>query len=132
MAYVNTGISTASTIIEKVGAEVATAVDMRGKAVKYDTSGNVVLASTAGESVMGIALLTIDEEVKAGSEIDIQIRDNGYAVVGAAVKKGDPLAVDTNGKLVKATDGQFVIATALEAAASEGIIIRVAITKYTI
>lgn len=131
MAYVNASINNASTIVEQVASTVTEAVDMRGKAVKYDENGGILLADAAGETVMGIALITNDEAVKAGVDVDIQIRDNGMAIVGGAVAKGDPLAVDANGKLVKAASGQFVIATALEAAQAADIIIRIAITKYT-
>lgn len=131
MAYVNASINNASTIVEQVASTVTEAVDMRGKAVKYDENGGILLADTAGETVMGIALITNDEAVKAGIDVDIQIRDNGMAMVGDAVAKGDPLAVDANGKLVKAASGQFVIATALEAAQAADIYIRIAITKYT-
>ena len=104
MVYTATNINNSATIVAQTGTTVTTPVDVRGKAVKYDSSGNVVLASTVGEIVVGIAILTNDETVKAGDDVHIQVKE--------------------------ATDGDFVIATALESAGADGKYIRVQITKY--
>ena len=132
MIYTATQINKSATIVAKAGATVlATApVDFRGKVVKFDTDGNVVLAATAGETGIGIAILTNGETNIAGDDITIQIKDIGVARAGAKIAAGDALAVDATGSLQKATAGQFVMATALEAAAAAGKYIRVQITKY--
>lgn len=126
MEFMSTGINTSPTITGPSGV----AGDVRGKAVKFDASGKVVLANTAGEIAIGIALISEPSVVKEGDDINIQIKEIGLAQVGAAVKKGDELAVDTEGKLQKATDNQFVLATALEAADKKDAFIRVQIVKY--
>ena len=131
MIYTANQINNSPTIVGKAGATISTPTDVRCKAVKFDASGNVVVASTAGEAVIGIAIITNDETIKAGEDIDIQVKDMGIATAGAAVAAGDELAADANGKLQKATAGQFVIATALEAATAADKLIRVQITKYT-
>lgn len=131
MIYTATQINNSATIVGKAGTTITTPTDVRCKAVKFDASGNVVVADTAGEAVVGIAIITNDETVKAGEDIDIQVKDIGIAITGAAVATGDELAVDANGKLQKATAGQFVIATALEAATASDKFVRVQITKYT-
>lgn len=131
MVYTATQINTSPTIVGKAGAAMTNPVDVRGKAIKFDAAGDVVVASTAGETVMGIAILTNDETVKAGQDIDIQVKEIGVALAGATIKAGAELAVDATGALQTATSGQFVVATALEAAAAAGKFIRVQITKYT-
>ena len=131
MVYTATQINTSPTIVGKAGAAMTAPVDVRGKAIKFDAAGDVVVASTAGETVMGIAILTNDETVKAGQDIDIQVKEIGVALAGAEIKAGAELAVDATGALKTATAGQFVVATALEAAAAAGKFIRVQITKYT-
>lgn len=128
MIYTATQINESATIVRKAGAAMA-ATDVRCKAIKFDEAGDVVVANTAGEAVIGIAIITNDEVVKAGEDIDIQVKEIGVALAGAEVKAGAELAVDAEGKLQTATDGQFVIATALESAGA-GDFIRVQITKY--
>lgn len=127
MAYTSTGINTSATIVGAAGAPIT---GVAGKAVKFDGTGNVVLGSVAGEAVIGIALLTNATDIKKGEDVDIQIKDIGKAVVGGTVAKGAELAVHTDGTLITATTGQFVIATALDAATKAGQIINVQITKY--
>ena len=126
MAYTSTPINTSATIVAPAGAAIEGVI---GKAIKFDASGNAVLAS-AGEAVMGIAVLTNSENPVLGEDITIQIKEIGKAVVGAEVAKGAELAADANGALVTAVEGQFVVATALDAATAAGQIINVQITKY--
>lgn len=127
MAYTSTGINTSATIVRPAGAEMTDAI---GKAVKFDASGNVVLASTAGEAAIGIVLLTNADTIKKGEDVDVQIKEIGKAKVGAAVSAGAELAVEADGTLITATAGQYVVATALDAATKAGQIINVQITKY--
>lgn len=126
MAYTAASISTSPTIVAPAAADA----DVRCKAIKLDTSGNAVVASVAGEAVMGIAIITNDEVVKKGNDVDIQVKEIGLALAGGVIAPGDELSASTDGSLVKASEGHFVVATALEAAATEGRLIRVQITKY--
>lgn len=130
MIYTATQINESPTIVAKAGAAVSAEKDFRGKVVKFDESGDVVLASSAGEAGIGIAIMTNGETNIAGDDITIQIKDIGVALAGGKIAAGDALAADAEGKLQKATAGQFVMATALEAAAAAGKYIRVAINKY--
>lgn len=127
MAYTSTPINTSATIVAPAGAAIEGVI---GKAIKFDASGNAVLASAAGEAVMGIAVLTNSENAVKGEDITIQIKEIGKAVVGGEVKKGAELAAAADGTLKTATSGQFVVATALDAATAAGQIINVQITKY--
>ena len=67
--------------------------------------------------------------VEAGEEVTIQIKDIGLAEVGAAVNAGDILSADANGKLIKATNGAFAVAVALETATAADQVIQVQISK---
>ena len=128
MTYLATSINESPVISEKAGAAIA---DVRGKAVKYDTDGNVVLCSTAGEFVLGVGIMTNDEATAKGADVDIQIKDIGLVLTGAAVKKGAELAVNAGGKFVTATAGQHVAAIALEATtASTGAYIKARLVCY--
>lgn len=124
MAYTSTGINTSATIVETAGA----AADFRGKAVKY-SSGKIALAG-AGEAAIGIGIITNSEATKAGEDVDIQIKEIGLGIAGAAIAKGAELSADANGKLVTAAAGKFVIAVALEDATAAGKYIKVQIVKY--
>lgn len=126
MAYTTTGINTSATIVGAAAAEIK---NVAGKAVKF-TGGKVAVATTAGEVVMGIAVLTSADVIAAGEDVDIQIKEIGKAVAGAEIAVGAELATNATGALVTATAGQFVVATALEAATAAGQIINVQLTKY--
>lgn len=114
--FMNNGILSSSTITAKAGAALT---DPRGKAVKFDENGDVVLASVAGEYVAGIALLMMDEAVAQGKDVDIQVQDFGYGLAGATIKRGDALAVDAAAKLVPAESGNFIIGVAEQAATAD-------------
>ena len=110
MAYFGASINEQPVLAEVAGAEIALG---SGKAVKYDTDGNVVLAG-AGEAICGILLMQTDEKVAAGDIVTVQFKSIGMVAAGGEFKKGDALSVDANGAFVKATDGKAV-ARALEA-----------------
>lgn len=128
MTYLATSINESPVITEKAGATIE---DVRGKAVKYDGSGNVILC-TAGEAAIGIGIMTNDESTASGADVDIQIKDIGLVLVGAAdIKKGDELAADSNGRLIKATGGQNVIALAMDVSTAENTYIKALLVRYT-
>lgn len=127
--YLLASINNSPTVSLKAGADIE---DVRFKAVKYDADGNAVLTSTAGEVFLGIALPTTGDavgKVKAGDDIDIQIKDMGMAVAGGAIAIGSPLAANNAGQLVTASAGNFVIGYAMEAATKAGDIITVQVAK---
>lgn len=128
MIYTATQINESPTIIGKAGAGIASPTDVRGKAIKFDAQGELVLAG-AGEVAVGIAILTNDEATKAGLDVTVQVKEMGVALAGGEIKAGAELASDADGKVVEATSGQFVIGTALESATA-GKYVRIQITKY--
>ena len=124
MTYLATSINESPVIVEKAGALIA---DVRGKAVKFDTNGNIVLAG-ANEAAIGVGIMTNDKDIAAGADVHVQIKDIGLVCAGAEVKKGAKLAADANGALVTAT-GENAVAIALDAAAAAGVYIKAIILK---
>ena len=124
MTYLATSINESPVIVEKAGALIA---DVRGKAVKFDTNGNIVLAG-ANEAAIGVGIMTNDKDIAAGADVHVQIKDIGLVCAGAEIKKGAKLAADANGALVTAT-GDNAVAIALDAAAAAGVYIKAIILK---
>ena len=114
MNYIAASINQSPVISMKAGADLA---DVRGKAVMFDETGGIILAS-AGKPALGIAVLSHPENINKGDDIDIQIKDIGHVKASAAVKPGDALAPDANGALVPATSGSY-LAIALEGGAKD-------------
>ena len=127
-------INQSVTIVEQAGAEIA---DARNRILAYDKDGNVVLAADGSAVLVGIALIGAgindisgveSGKVNAGDDVDIQIKDIGYVIAGAAITKGaEVMAAD--GLAVPATAGNYVVGIALSAAAKDDYC-RVQITKY--
>lgn len=128
MTYLATSINDSAVISEKAGATIA---DVRGKGVKYDSNGDVVLCTTANEQVLGVGIMTNDENIAAGADVDVQIKDIGLVLAGGTIAKGDELAVNASGAFVKATTGH-VAAIALEATAVAGAFIKARLVNYKI
>lgn len=129
--YIGTSINESAVIVDKSAAEVA---DIRGLCVKFDTNGYLAVADTAGEVVVGFALLTTGDDytgkVAKEQDIDVQIKDIGRAKAGGDIKKGDLVGTDATGKLVKVTEG-FALGMALTNAKADGVV-EIAITRQTV
>jgi hypothetical protein len=127
MNYIATSINESPVISVKAGAAID---DVRGKAVKFDANGAAVLCA-AGDAALGIGIMNNNDPIVVGGDVDIQIKDMGLVVAGAAaIKAGDELASDANGKLIKATDGQNVVAIALEASSAADTYIKALLVRY--
>lgn len=114
--YIGTTINESPVIAGALGAEMKG--DPSFLAVKFNTDGNLVLAG-AGESAIGIITPGCGENLPAGDEVTVQIKESGLARVGSAVSCGDALACGADGKLVKAAAGTFILGYALSAAAAD-------------
>ena len=124
MTYLATSINESPVIVEKAGAAIA---DVRGKAVKFDNNGAIVLAG-ANEAAIGVGIMTNDKDIAKGADVHIQIKDIGLVCAGAEIKKGAKLSANADGALVTATEGEAV-AIALDAAAAAGVYIKAIILK---
>lgn len=130
-----TQINQSVTIVEKAGAAIA---DARNLIMKYDTDGNVVPASAGTDTLLGVAIIEAgyndvtgveSGKVEAGDDVDIQIKDIGYILAGAEIKKGNEVTADKDGKAAVAAAGNYVIGVALSNANAGGYV-RVQIAKY--
>lgn len=117
--YTTTTINPSPTITGEAGAAIE---DVRCKGVKYNETGKIVLADTAGEAIIGVGLITNDGVTAAGEDVDIQIKDIGLVLAGGEIAAGAELAVDAKGTFQTATAGQYVAAIALASAqAGQGV-----------
>lgn len=111
-----------------VGKATAALNDAEFLAVKFDTNGGIVKPSTAGEAVLGL-LPAEHGNVAAGGDVTVQIKECGLWKAGEAVKAGDELTTDANGKAIKSAAGNFITAIALEAANATDDVVKVQIVK---
>ena len=126
MNYMGASINTSSVVAEIAGADIENAAFC---AVKYDENGNVVLCDTEGEIVAGVLLPETTQKLSAGDDVTVQIKDIGYCKAGAEIKKGQEVMTDTQGRVIPATAGKFVIGYAMANATAEDEVIQVDIRK---
>lgn len=119
-------INQSVTIVEKAGAEIA---DCRNRIMKYDENGNVVLATAGTDIPVGVALIEAgynditgveSGKVASGDGVDIQIKDIGFVLAGAEIKKGQEVTAGADGKAVVAATGNYVLGIALNNVAADG------------
>ena len=122
--YFGTSINDSPTIVLPAKEKIENA---QGIALVVD--GGQLTKPTAGANVIGLSLFTNDENVEAGDDITIQVKDIGKWIAGGAVAVGDELTANAEGKAVKAAEGNFITAVALSSATTDGDVIRVQIIK---
>ena len=119
-------INQSVTIVEQAGAEIA---DVRNRIMKFDENGKVVLATAGTDIPVGVAIIEAgyndisgveSGKVVAGADVDIQIKDIGFVVAGAEIKKGQEVTAGADGKAVVATTGNYVLGIALNNVAADG------------
>lgn len=130
-----TQINQSATISEKAGASID---DVRNLILKYDSDGNVVLATDGTKPLIGLAIIESgyndisgaeSGKVAKGDDVDIQIKDIGFVIASAEIKKGQEVTATAGGKAAVATDGDFVIGVALNSVSAGGYS-KVQIAKY--
>lgn len=105
---------------ETAGADLSAA---QFKAVKYDVSGNLVLAG-AGELACGV----LQNDPALNQTGDVMVLGVTRAIAGAAFAKGVALASNGTGLLVAAAGGDHVVGLSRGAAAASGDIVPVLVT----
>ena len=130
-----TMINQSVTIAEKAGADIA---DVRNLILKYDEDGNVVIAANGTAPLLGLSIIeggyndisgAESGKVKKGDDLEIQIKDIGYAIASAEIKKGQEATAATGGKAAVAKAGEYVIGVALNSVSAGGYS-RIQIAKY--
>jgi len=127
--YLNAFINNSATIRGILAADLT---DAPHKAVGYDSSGRLAVPAADGDPVIGIILSDAPANdsgiTKAGTEIDVLIRQTGLAEAGESVKKGDFLTATAAGKVKKAAAGNYIFGIAMTPAAAEGELTQINIT----
>lgn len=121
--YHGTGINNSATITAKATEAIA-----NGAFLAATLSKSGVAIAKAGDTPVGIFIPETDN-IPAGGDTTIQVKDIGLVRVAEAVEPGDLLAAGADGKLVKAAGGAFILATALEEATAADQVISAQITK---
>lgn len=121
--YIGTSINESPVITGKASAAIPAAAML---AAAMDADGVTV----AGDGAPAVGLIIAEtDDVAAGDDVTIQVKDIGLWKVGAAVAPGALLASDANGKAITAAAGKFIVAQALEAATAADQIIHVQVIK---
>ena len=124
--YNGVQINQSPTIVEKAGAEIA---DVRNRIVKYDSNGDVVLATAGTDIPVGIAIIEAgynditgaeSGKVAKGEDVDILIKDMGVVLAGAEIKKGQEVTAMAGGLATPATTGNYVLGIALNSVSANG------------
>ena len=133
--YNGVQINQSVTIVGQAGGAIE---DVRNRIVKFDENGNVVLATAGTDIPVGIALIEdgynditgeTSGKVASGDDVNIQIKDMGVVLAGAAIKKGQEVTAGANGLAAVAASGNYVLGFALEAAA-ENEYLHIQIAKF--
>jgi len=121
-----TQINQSPTISEKAGADVA---DIRNLILKYDTDGNVVVAADGTAPLLGVSIIESGYNDISGEDVDILIKDIGFVIASAEIKKGQEVTATTGGKAAVAAAGDYVIGVALNNVSAGGYS-RLQLSKY--
>ena len=117
--YIGSSISNSPTFAAAAGAKIEGGA---GKAVKFDSSGNIILCSTAGEAAVGFLILQTADTVEQGDSVTVQISARGQALAGGTIAAGDLLAVNASGQVVKAAATNYVVGQAMGAGSANGFV----------
>lgn len=123
--YNTTTINQSVTVVFPAGENITSGAF---RAVKLDPQGHVLIAS-AGDIPLGIIPGGVEDTVKAGENLSVQIKDMGLCHAGGAIAAGAMVACGVNGKCVAATDGVPLLGQALNSATQDGDVIQIQLLK---
>ena len=123
--FISTGINDTPTIVGKAGIPL---VNAALHAAKFNAQGEIVPAA-AGDNAVGLFIASTPDNVAAGEDVTIQIKDVGLWVTGAAVLAGAEVASNAAGQAITAAANAFIVGIALETATAAGQVIKVQIVK---
>lgn len=107
--------------------------------IQFDsTDGNVVVAADGTAPLLGVSIIeggyndisgVEAGNVKKGEDVDILIKDIGFVIASAEIKKGQEVTATTGGKAAVAAAGDYVIGVALNNVSAGGYS-RLQLSKY--
>lgn len=107
------------------------AADIPGPAhrfVMYDADGNIAIATSA-EAAIGTILSSTLDPIFAGRPIHFLIKYIGLVEAGAAIDIGALCTIDTDGRVIPAEEGDFIVGRAFEAATVMGDVVQFQINQ---
>lgn len=128
MSYIGLSVNDSPTIAAVAKEEIT---DARGKCVKFDEEGDLVVTTAQTDVPVGIITLEGPETIKKGMTFSVQVKDMGVGQAGEALSAGDLVAGDADGLLKKATSG-YAIGQALEKTNESGAFFDVQIFKTSV
>lgn len=99
------------------------------KAVMFDDSGDVVLATDSSKA-MGILLSSTASQLSKGDAVTFMIKDTGLMEVGEAVNCGDLVSVNDKGQAVVAKSGSVVFGRAFTSVSGENSLVQVLVSPF--
>jgi len=127
--YLNAFVNNSATIRDVLAADIT---DAPHKAVAYDSGGKLALPAADGEAAIGILLSDAAADdggvSKAGTEVDVLIKNIGLALAGGVVKKGERLTATAAGAVTKAAAGNYILGIAMTKAAAAGELVQILLT----
>lgn len=128
--YLNAFINNSATIREQLAADIT---DVSHRAVAYDSNGKLVLPAADGDAAIGILLSDTNANdsgiAKAGTAVDVLIKNIGLVLAAGAVKKGDHLTATATGAVQKAEAGNYILGIAMSDADAAGELVQIQLTK---
>lgn len=131
--YLTAFINNTATFRDVLAADIENAAH---KAVAFDSEGKLALPASDGAPVLGIILSDVAAfdngttlVTKAGTEVDVLIKNIGLIEAEEAVAKGDLLTVSATGCAKKAAAGNFILGMAMTTATNAGELVQIHITK---
>jgi len=108
--YLNAFINNSATVRDVLAADIPEAPH---KAVAYDSNGKLALPAADGSPAIGILLSDTEADdgsaSKAGTEVDVLIKNIGLALAGGAIRKGGHPTATTTGAVQKAATGNYIL-----------------------
>lgn len=120
--YNGTIINDSPTFVGQAGAAIT------GPFLLVAFQNSKLVPATSSLVPFGVTIAETPEDVAAGDDVHVQIKEQTVCLAGAEFAAGDLLASDDNGKVIKATAGKFIFGVALEAGETDAPV-RVQITK---
>lgn len=123
--YNTTTINQSATAVFPAGENISAGAF---RTVKLDPQGRAVLCG-AGDIPLGIIPGGVEDTVKTGEDISVQIKGMGICAAGGAVAAGAMVACGADGKCVAAGDGDPILGQAFTSAVQDGDTIKIQLLK---
>lgn len=123
--YNTTTINQSVTVVFPAGEDIT---DGAFRVVKLGVDSRILLAG-AGDIPLGVIPGGVEDTVKTGEDISVQIKDISLCIAGGVIPAGAIVTCGADGKCAAAADSSPILGQAFDAAAQDGDTIRVQLLK---